>query len=288
MEDNISRILVSYDCTTQVKKENALREALQLFVLDALSKTDFFEHAAFYGGTCLRIFHGLERFSEDLDFGLTGDDPSFNLEHYVEPIKNAFLDIGCPIEMYVRDKAISTRVLSGYLESNKKDLFEKFFPGDPENQRIIFNQKLKVKIDVSSNYVPDASYEWIRIEQPIPLTARCYDFPSLCAGKMGAVLTRGWGNRIKGRDFFDFLFYVQKDVPINMKYLHSQLIRTGTVSEDDPFSPDIVKALLSVRFMNVNYSSAKMDAASFVPDVSTLDKWSADYFCSFIDQLSFS
>lgn len=55
-------------------------------ILSGLYNGGFFDVAAFYGGTCLRIFHGLQRFSEDMDFSLLAPDEDFDFERYFQPI----------------------------------------------------------------------------------------------------------------------------------------------------------------------------------------------------------
>ena len=79
-------MLSRYEIKTNDDYKNALHEVMQQIALAGLYRGGFFEHAAFYGGTCLRIFHQLQRFSEDMDFSLLQPNMEFKLENYFTPI----------------------------------------------------------------------------------------------------------------------------------------------------------------------------------------------------------
>ena len=67
MNDIYNKMLSVYDLSTEQQKRNAIFEVNQQIILAGLYNGGFFDKAAFYGGTCLRIFHNLQRFSEDMD-----------------------------------------------------------------------------------------------------------------------------------------------------------------------------------------------------------------------------
>ena len=111
-------MLSRYDLTTEQHKRNAIFEVNQQMILAGLYAGGFFESAAFYGDTCLRIFHGLQRFSEDMDFSLLASDDKFDFTKYFQPIIDEFAIVGREVEIKKKDKKSFGKVESAFLKDN--------------------------------------------------------------------------------------------------------------------------------------------------------------------------
>lgn len=108
------RMLSQYDLSDTTKHRNAIFEVNQQIILAGLYNGGFFDKAAFYGGTCLRIFHGLRRFSEDLDFSLLSANDSFDFTQYFQPVIDAFALVGRSVDITKKDKKTFGRVESAF------------------------------------------------------------------------------------------------------------------------------------------------------------------------------
>ena len=287
MNHILSDMLSKYRPNTFSEKQNALKEVCQSTLLSALSHTDFFEHVAFYGGTCLRIFYGLDRFSEDLDFGVVKENDDFSLGAYMSAIEDAFAIYGLGVEASVSGKAISTNVESAYLQTNARETMLSFYPKDPEVERIVFNQKIKVKFEVSKSFIPGAAFENKRLFLPEVCWIKTYDKSSLFSGKIGAVLGREWKHRVKGRDYYDFAFYVAREIKPNMEYLQNELRKDGVIGPTQVLTPDLLVFLLKQKIESINFSLAKDDVLSFVSPSKDLSFWTKDFFLEIVDRMVF-
>ncbi len=285
MNTILSTMLAPYQKNDFLPKEDAFREVAQQILLASLAQTDFFDHAAFYGGTCLRIFYGLDRYSEDLDFGVLEDNQAFSLTDYLPSVEERFASLGLGMKASVRNKSATTNVESAYLDGPARDILVELFPQDEDVAKIVFNQRIKIKFEVSKNYISGATHEYKTLHLPFFSRVHCYDESSLFAGKIAAVLTRNWKNRVKGRDYYDFAFYVIRKAGINFPYLRSQLINDGFLNETQAFGMDELKAALRAKIESVDFDKAKIDVRPFLKDSSVLDCWSKDYFVSLIDLL---
>ena len=214
MENEIyNRILSGYDLTDTVKRRNAIFEVNQQIILAGLSNGGFFDKAAFYGGTCLRIFHGLKRFSEDLDFSLLKADDNFDFSQYFQPIVDAFALVGRSVEITQKDKKTFGRVESAFLKDNT-DVFDITFQTD---------KSIKIKIEVDIQPPMKFETEQKLLLQPQAFMTRCFTLPNLFAGKMHALVYRAWKNRVKGRDWYDFVWYVSNNIPLDFSHLAERI-----------------------------------------------------------------
>lgn len=210
MDDEIfNKMLASYDLTDMTKRRNAIFEVNQQIILAGLYNGGFFDKAAFYGGTCLRIFHGLKRFSEDLDFSLLKADDNFDFTQYFQPIIDAFALVGRSVAITKKDKKTFGRVESAFLKDNT-DVFDVTFQTD---------RSIKIKIEVDTRPPMKFQTEQKLLLQPQIFMTRCFTLPDLFAGKMHALVYRAWKNRVKGRDWYDFLWYVSNNIPLDFDHL---------------------------------------------------------------------
>ena len=268
--------------------ERALAETIQYFVLLGISRSDFFKYAAFYGGTALRMLYGLDRFSEDLDFSLENPPASFRFEPYLKAVRDELLSYGFEVEVAGRDKRIETPVESAFVKANTKIHILQTRVPEVVARRIPGNAVCKVKLEIDTDPPDGAGLEARYIDDPVPFSLRVYDGPSLFAGKVSAVLSRGWKNRIKGRDWFDFVYFVRKEIPLALAHLESRLRQGGYYSGEDPLDEDMARNLLHQRIEEVNLESAKEDTIRFIRNTADVDIWSKDYFFHVLEKMKFS
>ena len=275
MENEIyNRILSGYDLTDTVKRRNAIFEVNQQIILAGLSNGGFFDKAAFYGGTCLRIFHGLKRFSEDLDFSLLKADDNFDFSQYFQPIVDAFALVGRSVEITQKDKKTFGRVESAFLKDNT-DVFDITFQTD---------KSIKIKIEVDIQPPMKFETEQKLLLQPQAFMTRCFTLPNLFAAKMHALVYRAWKNRVKGRDWYDFVWYVSNNIPLDFSHL-AERIREFNGEEIDRKS-FITK--LKARFASADINQVKNDVLPFIRNPKELDLWSNDFFLQVADMVKFS
>ena len=269
------------DNGTLVVKDH-LREEMQKIFLKTISRTDFFDNAAFYGGTALRLFHGLDRFSEDLDFSLLKPFPEFNLESYHEAIVDGFLEYGIEVTVKKINKRMMTTVQTSNVVAKYQSLSH-FCDDVGMKGNFHRDELLKIKFEIDTMPPSFAVYEWVELDSS---RIRLYDFGSLFAGKVSAVLTRGWNNRVKGRDFYDFIYYINNGIELNMCYLQSSLKKMNNL--EGSLTDEKLRRKLEERFRAVDYESAKEDIVNFIRDGKVLDCWDSDYFISLLDNLKTS
>ena len=113
---------------------------------------------------------------------------------------------------------------------------------------------------------------------PIPFVVKTYDEPSLFAGKLHAVLCRAWKNRVKGRDFYDFIWYLSRKTKPNLQHLQKRLEQSGKWNTSESLTLPVLKDMLCERFKEIDFEAAKKDVMPFVKDSRKLDLWSADFF----------
>ena len=271
-------MLNRYDANDLSGKKDALKEVVQEIVLCGLSRAGFFRKAAFYGGTALRVFHNLDRFSEDLDFSLEAADESFLLSDYFSALRKEIASFGLNVEISEKVKSGESAVQSAFLKGNTKEHMLMFFDADQAIDRIPGNELIKIKFEVDTNPPALASFERKYRLLPVPYEVMLYDMPSLFAGKVHAVICRAWKNRIKGRDLYDYVFFLSKGALLNTEHLKARLIQSGVWDEGKAFSVEDAKHLLYERFETIDYQQAKEDVVPFLKNTAALDMWSADFF----------
>ena len=272
----IKEWLDSYKPANRDEALQALREIMQEIALAGLQRAGFFEKAAFYGGTALRIFYGLDRFSEDLDFSLLEVNADFSLDKYLEAIKNEFESAGMQVSVREKEKSSKNNIESAFLKSETiwKELFlEQVIPQSGLNQ--VANIKIKLEVDKE----PPLGFETEEklLVRPFSLYVKCLALSDLFAGKMHALLFRKWKNNVKGRDWYDLEWYIRKGVPL---HLHHFLLRAQD-SGDWPkgtITPEELRRLLDARIDAVDMDRVKADIVRFIPDRKVLEIWSAKYF----------
>lgn len=268
--------------------ERGLAEIIQSVALLGLSRSNFFNMAAFYGGTALRLLHGLDRFSEDLDFSLLTENSDFHLHDYFGCIAAELKSFGFTAEVMGKEKRFESTTESAFIKENTVTLLISI--GVPADLITRFHQSslTKVKIEVDVNPPGGANTVFEYVYDPVPFSLRSYDLPSLFAGKLHAVLARAWGNRVKGRDWYDFVFYVRKGIPLSLGHLEARLRQTGHFTETVALSPERLRNLLLGRISTVDFVSARRDVERFIPRPQDLNVWDKEFFSSLADRIKFS
>ena len=285
MNKLIETMLSKYENATTLDKKNSLKEVLQEVILCGLSRAGFFKSAVFYGGTALRIFYGLDRFSEDLDFSLKIPDTEFNLAKYFPTLEKEINSLGLNFKIEEKQKTAQSNVKSAFLKGNTKEHLLLVYSDIDIADSVASNEMIKIKFEVDTTPPDFATFESRYKLLPFPYEAELYDMPSLFAGKIHAVICRSWKNRVKGRDLYDFVFFLSHNAHVNLRHLKARLAQSDYIRNDVSISIDDIKRMLKDRFTEIDYGQARADVEPFVKDPRALDVWSKEFFCAITDEL---
>lgn len=276
----IKEWLDSYKPANKEDAIQVLREIMQAIALAGLYRSGFFEKAAFYGGTALRIFYGLDRFSEDLDFSLLKEDDQFSFDSYLDSIQSEFEAVGMQVSIKEKDK---TNIESAFLKSEtvwKELLLEQIIPQSGLDQK----PNIKIKLEVDTRPPLGFQTEEKLLLNPFSFYVKCFTISDLFAGKMHALLLRKWQNNVKGRDWYDLEWYIRKGVPLDMDHFLVRARDSGdwhksTMAEEE------LRQLLKTKIDTVNFARIKADISRFIPNPQALEIWSPRYFHDVVSQL---
>lgn len=287
MDSAVLSMLEEYDCETQIDYQNALKEIMQEIALLGLWRAKFFEHALFYGGTALRILYKLPRFSEDLDFSLLKKDDAFDLKEYHEAIRVELEAFGFNVEIEKREKSIESQVDSAFIKAATKIHLLKISAPIQIGHKVQSNQILKIKLEVDTNPPGNHELEVIDVYRPTVFQVKTMTLPYLFAGKLHAVLARNWKSRAKGRDFYDYLWYLGKNISPNLEHLKERLVQSGHWDASQEFTTEAFRKKLVERFESLNVEQAKVDVRSFVKEreLKSIDLWSKDLFIKTVNKI---
>jgi predicted nucleotidyltransferase component of viral defense system len=264
---------------------SALREIMQEITLAALSRTDFFEKAAFYGGTALRIFYGLDRYSEDLDFSLLKSDSNFSIEPYFKAVLDEFKSLGLTVSIKGKKKVERTAVDSAFLKA--ETIWQEIVLEDIIKETgVRSNKTLKIKLEVDRQPPLNFQTEEKLLLRPFSFYVKCFTKSSLFAGKMHALLFRKWKNRVKGRDWYDLEWYIKKGIPLDVNHFLARAKDTKDWEEDNISKEQIIE-LLDTKIESVSFSSIKEDVVKFIKNDEALNIWSTEYFKDLINKMKF-
>ncbi|MFY9116291.1 MAG: nucleotidyl transferase AbiEii/AbiGii toxin family protein [Bacteroidales bacterium] len=266
-------MLARYQVKTGEQRCQAMHEVMQEIALAGLYRGGFFDKAAFYGGTCLRIFHHLPRFSEDMDFSLINKDLDFNLENYFDAIVAEFTSAGKDVVITKKEKREGVTVESAFLKEGTA-LYDLKFKTEKE-----IRIKIEVDIDPPLGFSTESKISLM----PFSFITRCFVLPDLFAGKMHALLFRTWRNRVKGRDWFDFEWYIRHDIPLNFAHFQARIRQFNGMEIDQKTFMERLKE----KFNHTDIGMVKRDVLPFVQNPALLDIWSNDYFLLLADRLRF-
>ena len=277
----IKEWIATYKPANEDETLSALREIMQEIALAGLSRTDFFKTAAFYGGTALRIFYGLNRYSEDLVFSLLQKNENFSLAPYFLSIQKEFESLGLKVSLRNKIKTKKTAIESAFLKT--ETLWEELVLEDIVAQiGIRSNKNIKIKIEVDRNPPQGFKTEEKLMLRPYSFYVKCFGQPSLFAGKMHALLFRKWKNRVKGRDWYDWEWFVRKGVPLNLSHFLQRARDTGDWTKKSISKKQFLQ-LLTEKINTASFENIKADVRPFIKDAKQLDIWSKPYFMDLVE-----
>ena len=253
---------------SDLERSQAMRQVMQEIALAGLVRRGFFAKAAFYGGTCLRLFHQLPRFSEDLDFSLLQPDPDFRLQPYLQGMEEEFSGLGIEVQISEKQKTNPSPILSAFLKASTTIV----------QLAITETKTLRIKFEVDTDPPLGFSTEEQLLLQPYSCYVKCFSLSDLFAGKMHAVLFRQWQQRVKGRDWFDLEWYVRGGIPLHLDHLAERARQSGHWPLDQPFSASSLQVLLAERIARLDVANARLDIERFIAQPEPLAIWSQDYF----------
>ena len=285
MNDAVQAMLKKYGpLRDRSDEENALKEVLQQIALLGLHRGGFFDQAAFYGGTALRMLHNLDRFSEDMDFCLERVDLEFSFKPFLKSVAAELKLYGFQALVEEHKSSPNMAINSAFV---KQDTLSALLQIDRNTKGIHKNQLLKIKLEVDKDNPMGAQFCQKLILFPTPFMVRTLTEPSLFAGKCHAILARSYQNRVKGRDYYDFLFYCARETKVNLPYLEAKLRNSGHYIEVAHLDLARLIGLLDEKFKQVDFEKAKEDVAPFLKPSQrrNLDNWSYELFSAMAQQV---
>ncbi len=278
MNEAIRQILAKYEIRSPSDSLRALREVMQEIALLGLWRSKFFEKAAFYGGTALRVLYGLDRFSEDLDFSLLKKNEDFDLAEYGDALKRELDSFGFDVEIENRIKPAGTAIQSAFLKANTRSqmITVEFERGII--QQVPRNQVLKIKLEIDTDPPSGFSTETRYLLRPVPFAVRTFSLPDLFAGKMHAVLCREWKSRVKGRDWYDLVWFAAYHPELHLSHLEQRMRQTGHWEGATALTATEFRVLLTRRIDIVNIDQIRREVEPFVKDTASLALWSKEFF----------
>ncbi len=285
MNSAIQTMLEKYKCQSEQDYINALKELFQEIALLGLWRAKFFEHAAFYGGTALRIVYGLDRFSEDMDFSLLKPNEQFSLSKYNQAIIDELAAFGFEVSVQNKSKTTQSAIESAFIKATTVKQLITIKVASAMRMNLHPKHTIKIKMEVDTQPPLEFTTEAKSLFLPIPFSVLTYSKQDLFAGKMHALLCRKWQNRIKGRDWYDYYWYVSRQIPVNLIHLQARLIQSNHWDPAQTLTHDHLIALIQNKIYDIDFNAAKQDVLTFLKDKSAVDVWSAQFFIELTKRL---
>jgi predicted nucleotidyltransferase component of viral defense system len=278
MNEAIARMLGRYDCRRVEDYVRALREILHEIALLGLWRSKFFEKAAFYGGTALRILYGMDRYSEDLDFSLIRPMSDFDMARYNDALQKEIRSFGFEVAVTKREKSAASPVQSTFLRVDTLRNLLVIKTTEEVTRKIPRGQVLKIKIETDTDPPPGFETETKFLLQPIPFSVRAFVLPDMFAGKMHAILCRQWRSRVKGRDWYDFVWYAANYPQLHLSHLEQRMIQSGHLKADEDLTPKKFMTFMSNVIKRLDVNQARKEVELFVKNPDALKVWSKEFF----------
>lgn len=270
--------LETYSPNTLEDEVHALKEILQEIALYGLANADFFNKAIFQGGSALRILYGLPRFSEDLDFILKKPDPLFKWEPYMDAIIATCKQYGVHPEIIDKSRVHSTVKKMFLKDDSIGKIIDLSFVHHP-------GRKLAIKFEIDTNPPLGSKTDVKFLEFPLDYSIVAQDLSSSFAGKCHALLCREY---IKGRDWYDFTWYVAKRISPNFIFLENAIYQHGPWSnQENRVTPGWFVKVMEQKIKSIDWNKAANDVEPFlnIQDKKTLNLWGADFFMDKLGKL---
>lgn len=288
MTNTIESLLEDYHPKSKSEYERAIQEIIQEISLMGLWRAKFFEHAAFYGGTSLRILYGLNRFSEDLDFSLLLPNPDFDLFPFLKAIEKELEISGLKVFVEHQVKHPEESIRSAFLKTGTLETFIRIGLDESLKKHTQSNELIKIKLEIDIDPPSGFSTEVRYLAKPVPFSVRSYVPEDLFAGKMHAVLCRPYKVRVKGRDWYDLIWYVAKGFRLHLAHLEIRMRQSGHYSSEKALTKQKFLELLQEKISKLDVIAAKEDIRRFIRNSRDIDGWSTEFFLSLLSQIQFS
>lgn len=285
MHEPIKQMLERYSCHTEQDYLNALKEIFQEIALLGLWRAKFYEKAAFYGGSALRILYGLDRFSEDLDFTLLAPNKQFDLSFYNNAVANELNAFGFDVRVESKHKTKESNIESAFIKADSKKQFLIIETPASLIKRLHTMHTIKIKMEIDIYPPGKFNTEVKTLLQPIPFTVKTLSLPDLFAGKIHALLCRPWTQRVKGRDWYDFVWYIARHTSVNLVHLKERLVQSGAWQKKEKFTKEALLDLLIAKIQQTNFELAKKDVLPFLNDAESIALWSVDFFLMLLNAI---
>ena len=276
----IEKKLKSYSVTSEIEEMQALREITQEIILASLGRTGFFNQAAFQGGTCLRIVHGLSRFSEDLEFTLLEPNQNFAWQEYLESVATNVISFGYQMEITDRHEIESTVKLAFLKDEAVGKILQLRYAGKSS-----VLGKIRIKLEIDTNPPSGGQNEMKYLDFPFLSPITVQNPATLFAGKIHALLCRSY---VKGRDWYDFIWYTARKTPVNYQYLEEALNQSGPLkNEKIKIDRTWLKEALYQKIKSIDWQEAKKDVRRFIPiaEQFSINLWNSDVFIQQLNKL---
>lgn len=285
MHEAIRSMLDRYDCRSRDDYIHAAREILQEVALLGLWRSKFFEHAAFYGGTALRVLHGLDRYSEDLDFSLLRPEASFSLGAYGEALRREIASFGFHVDFERHRKSRPSAIKSAFLKTTTYRQLIVIEAAEELLRDLHPAKALKIRLEVDTDPPAGFHTESQFVLRPIPFSVRVYTLPDLFAGKLHAILCRRWKSRVKGRDWYDLVWYAGRHPEVRISHLESRMRQSGDYTEGKPLTPEKLRRFLEQAADDLVIDQVRREVSPFIRDPRSLDVWSRDFFRNIVERV---
>lgn len=287
MHEALARMLAKYESSRLEDTMRALREIMQEIALLGLWRSKFFENAAFYGGTAMRVLYGLDRFSEELDFSLIKPIRGFDIAKYLAALQKELEAFGFDVRVEQRKKALKSAVQSAFLKANTLNQLLVIETAEEILREVPRGQVLKIKLEVDTDPPSGFSTETKYLLQPIPFAVRVFALPDLFAGKMHAILCRKWKTRVKGRDWYDLVWYAANHPQLHLSHLEQRMRQSGHWKNTKALSVASFKTLMLNAIEHLSVDQARREVEPFVRNPESLKIWSRDFFKDVASRIQF-
>lgn len=287
MHEALAQMISKYECRRLEDTVRALREIMQQIALLGLWRSKFFENTAFYGGTAMRVLYGLDRFSEDLNFSLLKPMRQFNIAKYLAALQKELEGFGFDVRAEQRNKAVKSAVQSAFLKANTLNQLLVIETAEEIMHEVPRGQVLKIKLEVDTDPPPGFSTRTKYLLQPIPFAVRVYALPDLFAGKMHAILCRKWKIRVKGRDWYDLVWYAARHPELHLSHLEQRMRQSGHWESNEALSAESFDTLMHNAIERLDVDQARREVEPFVSNPDSLEVWSRDFFRDVASRIQF-
>ena len=285
MNEAVATMLERYENHSLEDHLQALREILQEIALLGLWRSKFFDKAAFYGGTALRILYGLDRFSEHMDFSLLSPMDNFDLSAYTTALQKELAAFGFDVRIDRRGKSAESAIQSAFLKANTLNQLLVIETSEELLKTVHRGQILKIKLEIDTDPPPEFETHTRYLLQPIPFAVRTYKLPDLFAGKMHAILCRKWKTRVKGRDWYDLVWYAANHPRLHLAHLEQRMRQSGHWKSQEQLSPEMFKQLFHRAVDKLVVEQARREVEAFIRDRRSLAVWSRKLFHDIADRI---